>query len=101
MQIFRLAFLRFPSGTFFEFSIDFLSDRASFLSDLFCSRASFLSDLFCSHSDVKLAKIKRLKHSNKQGLIAESAVLLAREREVHGSNHGVVGCFCTHEEILI
>ena len=43
--------------------------------------------LYCSHSEVKhVAEINRLQHRYKKGLIAEWAVLLAREREFNGSN---------------
>ena len=65
-------------------------------------RSSFLSDLYCSHSEVKLvAKVKlianRINHSKSKGLKAEWAVFLVSEREVNGSNPGVVNYFCTRK----
>ena len=63
-------------------------------------RFSFPSNLYCSHSEVKLVAKKNWLQHNKEGLIAEWAVLLVRKREVNGSNSGVVNYFCTLEKFL-
>ena len=57
---------------------------------------------YCSHSEVKLvAKIKSIAASELKGGKAEWAVILVSEREVHGSNPGVVNYFFTHNEKFI
>ena len=73
----------------------------SLTSQVTCSLfpSSFLNDLYCSYSEVEIvAKRKSIAACDKKCLIAEWAVLLVRDRAIHGSNPGVVNNFCTHNE---
>ena len=54
----------------------------------------FLGDLYCSESEVnRVANINWLQHINNEGQITQWAVHVEREREVSGSNPGVVKYF--------